>query len=416
MSDIINRSKSLLGLTICWSAACASAQNLNAGRYLSNQTTVREPSAMNAPKRQVDTVPSPLAINLGLTENDSVLGPGSGGGGNLLSELPVTPEYIEEALWAQKSMVRAWFNRIEYFTKSDDYWQSYYGHYGIPKLPDTILKKLFFGPRDIFSLIAKLKIEAPRNRPCHDAAGNPVDGSIHADIPDAICISVKRLTEKLNRANYRAETTALIVHEVMHLMGGDEQEAVLVQKYSDLAYMDGNPVLSAPFIFTEDTRISMMQKTIERMKVTKSAEDLDFLAGNLNIQLYSYAGSNFATLDPAYGTDALRADTDDTADQMSFRTGMILTAFTGCKLHSNNGPCLYFKAFGDKEQMAVDDFMSFELHAPCCSKRIHPLMVHKIKDHATLLQELNEIEDFIVNKLSPELHEFGTGRFNVVTD
>ena len=89
------------------------------------------------------------------------------------------------------------------------------------------------GARTVQDVLGDLQIEFHDTTPCYDALGNEDDGSIYTSLPgDAICISGARLTQELRADDYEYQTTALILHEVSHLLGANEAQAVEVQDYA----------------------------------------------------------------------------------------------------------------------------------------------------------------------------------------
>lgn len=90
--------------------------------------------------------------------------------------------------------------------------------------------ELFQGPKSIYILIRDNELYLTSGS-CHDAFGNPTDGSIHSPEPGTICISVGNLAKKLTTDNARAQILALVVHEYSHLQGFDETKASALQKW-----------------------------------------------------------------------------------------------------------------------------------------------------------------------------------------
>lgn len=91
-------------------------------------------------------------------------------------------------------------------------------------------QKLYAPGVDIYKILNEVKVETPLNQPCYDLDGNPKDGSVKANEPNVICISVANLKDKLNANNFESETAALILHEISHLLETSEDEAGLIQR------------------------------------------------------------------------------------------------------------------------------------------------------------------------------------------
>jgi hypothetical protein len=156
----------------------------------------------------------------------------SGGGGGTGTAHPVAAKEITESIKYSKVFVSGWFNQLEFLYQINDegYWRDNYHVLG--PAPAPLLSKMFDQKTKVFDVINSLKIEVRRTRPCLDKSGAKVDGSIYADSPGAICLSLPRLVKKLNDATLEKQISALIIHEITHLVGGDEAEAVTAQTYA----------------------------------------------------------------------------------------------------------------------------------------------------------------------------------------
>lgn len=86
-----------------------------------------------------------------------------------------------------------------------------------------------FKIKDPSSLLAQIHLQFETNKPCFDLAGNEKDGSVHPDHPETLCISLYRLSKKLNKSNYQIESLALYLHEISHSFQTTEEEAVDLQ-------------------------------------------------------------------------------------------------------------------------------------------------------------------------------------------
>ena len=139
----------------------------------------------------------------------------SGGGGGTITPGGVDTYKIKQIIGLSKILLLSWLNDGEHFYKTV---RLPGGH---EPRPEELL--LFKGPRDVFEVIRQLKIEVKNSSPCYTFDGQPVDGSINATKPADICISAKTLAEKLNENNFEYETIALIMHEIMHLLGANEE-------------------------------------------------------------------------------------------------------------------------------------------------------------------------------------------------
>ncbi len=140
----------------------------------------------------------------------------SGGGGGTLPSDPVSTNYIYTLLREIKRDVRL-------VLRNED-WSSYLG------TPDEMDKLLYRGSRTILDALEETGLEIAMTKPCYDADKKEVDASVHATKQGDICVSAFRIAPKLIEERAYIETTALIVHELVHLMGGTEVQATDYQR------------------------------------------------------------------------------------------------------------------------------------------------------------------------------------------
>lgn len=149
-------------------------------------------------------------------------GVGSGGGETLASER-VGLDQIAQAIQSSRNLVTAFLNHAER--------EMILGSAN-PR-PDPLPKaySLFFsGSESVFDVLNLVRVEILRDAPCISSDGNPYDGSVLSGVPHGICMSASRMLKKLTFANYRAEVAALMLHEISHLVGSTEEQAVEIQK------------------------------------------------------------------------------------------------------------------------------------------------------------------------------------------
>lgn len=102
---------------------------------------------------------------------------------------------------------------------------------------------LFKGPRTVFDSLYSVTINYKPDEPCIDNEGNEKDGA--ADIKrQTICLSLARIQKRLNKGNLKRELMALLVHEISHLAGANEMQAMALQDevrpWITLASMDNS--------------------------------------------------------------------------------------------------------------------------------------------------------------------------------
>jgi hypothetical protein len=155
-------------------------------------------------------------------------GPITSGGGGTTNPNKVDPTVIINVLgrgtgFALKSFFIAQKNHYDLMTSNDQQSSAYF--------------KLFNGKKTIFEVIDNATIEAHMSKPCLDFDGQEREGSINTVKAGAVCISPFLMAQKLDQYNVSAETIGLIAHELSHLLGTDEGEAVTIQKdFIDSAY------------------------------------------------------------------------------------------------------------------------------------------------------------------------------------
>ena len=145
----------------------------------------------------------------------------SGGGGG--TSVPVKTDLvsIKQSASQAKLPIIAFLNEEEWRFKQlnsgmSDKWQS-------------LSPKLFNGTVTIFDIINRTSVEVRETAPCLDSNRTEVDGSVFSKYAESICISSYRLVQKLDAYNYDYETSALVLHELSHLLGATEEEAVSIQ-------------------------------------------------------------------------------------------------------------------------------------------------------------------------------------------
>ena len=178
------------------------------------------------------------------------------GGGNITPEEKVSEANIEFAIKNSKIFISSYINAAYSFevTRTKGVYCN-----DVCELKGKILRS----KRNFFEILANTKIEVKNNDFCYDNLGNKKDGSIYAKGNNAICISSYSLGKKLNINNYQNQITALVFHELTHLAGTSENEAVMLQ----------NDLLS---LLTTSNR-----RTVRELH-KKTKIDLDFFMQNLS--------------------------------------------------------------------------------------------------------------------------------------
>jgi hypothetical protein len=204
------------------------------------------------------------------------LGGSDGGGGGLIDAEKVSIEQIIESAAESKTVIKFFANHI---IASQVSWKNMTED---EKQKNTSLKALIPSYNKILShvevglntskvqndyewFLANHVIEVTTSGNCKDAYGQEVHGSIHASQSGRICLSGPLLASKLDHMLYREQIAALIVHEMAHLRGANEEEARILQK-AFMSYLRHSPLAS-------------LQKTM--IKLNSAAESMGFLYQNL---------------------------------------------------------------------------------------------------------------------------------------
>lgn len=159
-------------------------------------------------------------------------GVGSGGGQTTVPD-PSHPEQIARTLETEaRFMIQAWLNRQE----------KNFNEQSASVRAQNPLRKIFENQPGLSQLIATVPAELRMTNTCHDSANSPVDGSIYGKKPGSICLSPFSMAPKLSQQNYKAETFALLVHELSHLLGTTEDEAEIIQQVALKDFLAKDPV------------------------------------------------------------------------------------------------------------------------------------------------------------------------------
>lgn len=197
-----------------------------------------------------------LSALCSLTSLTVYAGGTTAGGGNIAPEERVSEANIQFAVKNSKIFISSYINAaysFEVTRKKGEYCNE------VCELKGKILKS----KQNFYDILNKTKIEVKNNDFCYDNLGSKKDGSMYGKQANAICISSYSLSKKLNINNYQNQITSLVFHELTHLAGTSENEAVILQ--NDLLAM-----------LTKSPR-----RTVRELH-HKTKVDIDFLIQNLS--------------------------------------------------------------------------------------------------------------------------------------
>ncbi|WP_413291013.1 hypothetical protein [Bdellovibrio sp. HCB337] len=153
----------------------------------------------------------------------------SDGGGGTTNPLPVDVDMIAYRVGEIGRVVLAWTYRQE----------SKFSQLSPSEKVQSSYAKFFGGPVSLTKVVKETVFEVRLSGPCFDANGQPKEGSTFASQAGALCLSPYLMAPKLTQFNFEAETAALMIHELSHVLGASEAEAEAIQKDAllDLAHM-----------------------------------------------------------------------------------------------------------------------------------------------------------------------------------
>lgn len=177
-----------------------------------------------------------VLFSLGCSHSSNSAAPGApsegegginGGGGGTLPANPISTFDVMQVIQESKKTLNPLMkHEMKYYSTE--------GH----SVTFPYEKKIFGGPVTIWDELQNTDIEILMDKPCRDLYGNPVDGSVHASKPNAICISAFRIAPKLIKERAAIEINALILHELSHRLGTTEPEAKQFQENEAFAMSD----------------------------------------------------------------------------------------------------------------------------------------------------------------------------------
>ena len=152
-----------------------------------------------------------------------------GNGGDVVEENPVSVAYIQNLIPDARLFILSWLHGLEgqIFPNVWSNDNSNPRHLPVPSGSNKLFKNGFAEP-NIYKKISQIKINFKTKAPC-DGGGSETDGSVTPDRPLEICISGFTLARKLNEGNAKIQLEGLIIHELSHLLGATENEAISIQ-------------------------------------------------------------------------------------------------------------------------------------------------------------------------------------------
>jgi len=304
----------------------------------------------------------------------------SSGGGGTLPDNPVSATYIFNIIVESKRDLRVIVNsEHELFYNSSR--------------ETALYTKLFGGKINLIDVLESVDIEILMDKPCKDSVGKAVDGSVYASIPNAICISPYSMAPKLIEERARVEVLALIVHELSHLLGTTEEEAVDLQKSVALQIKGIDETSSLYWVDEQAVRASNVSRHLGR--IIRNFENLSFdEMGEFMSKASLQNRFNFRP--PEHFISLLNGKEKDL--NKFFDLGMFrllnwhITSKSNHHL-SEKSRKLYEEAFKGKSQIRYKDYAA--VHADFDLDNFYGESVLKrINDKTDLLEQLSRLEQY----------------------
>ena len=327
----------------------------------------------------------------------------SGGGGGVTNPLPATMSQVELAARSSKLLLKEWLNRLEARHREEP--------------SDARVWDLIFNSTpNVFDLIETVQVELRETAPCRDPEGNAVDGSADSQTPNRICISAFNLSTKLTQYNFEYETAALILHEISHLLGANEPEAVMVQRDVLVGIMRHSATEEASRlqIAVPDRLdpVATKLKSLSSLSLPRSsclaAQELSGAYWEL---LLSFPSEDF-NLNP------LRASIQEEVLSMNIKITALQDALC------SRDPSLttaqhdlyagrYQRGFGSDTHVTTSDYQARVGDSGNLLPPSLVIFVAKIGDEAAYQSELKDLQDF-THQLRSKAYQLSIGRFGLI--
>ena len=331
-----------------------------------------------------------------------------GNGGDVREENPVSVAYIQSLMPKARLMIRSWLQGLDGQIHPDDGLRGRYPR----QLPvPRGAEKLFAQSRDAYSYLdseIRFKTEAPCG-----SADKHSDGSVVSESPAVICISGFSMSRKLNEGNAKIQLEALIVHEIAHLTGATEEEAIAIQSQylSDMRFV------------SEESLAKMYDARWEALSsASYTLADMTWKRANLDeiCELVYSARTVLGTagmhsdVTPAH---FLPARERDQLNDLDIWVGQVLHAYA-CGLAPKNPhrPWYddYVKGFDGKERVTLFEFQK-NRGLDVYRKTLSVTLIDRIRDDESLLKNLVFIRSG-VDEISQRLSAWFFQPFNVTLD
>jgi hypothetical protein len=149
----------------------------------------------------------------------------SGGGGNVIS--PTAPQRLQDPYSIRVDVLASRKILKEFIKAKHDLYI-----FNNMNADDKRIYSILFedNSHGILESMNDVPLFIPVYEPCYDLSGNPFDGAAVNAESHAVCISAFNLALKVDRSNVTIQAAALILHELAHVAGlNDEEDAIYLQ-------------------------------------------------------------------------------------------------------------------------------------------------------------------------------------------
>ena len=331
-----------------------------------------------------------------------------GNGGDVREENPVSVAYLQSLLPKARLMVRVWLQGLDGQIHPDDGLRGRYPR----QLPIPAgAEKLFDKLQDAYSYL-DAEIRFKTAAPC-GTIDKHTDGSVIAESPAVICISGYSMSRKLNEGNAKLQLEALVVHEIAHLTGASEEEAVAIQSQylSDMRFVSEESVGKLYNARWEALSSASYQLSDMVWKRSNLDEICELVYTTRSILGAADAHSDVTPI------HFLPAQERDQLGDLGIWVGQVLHAYA-CGLNPKKPyrPWYddYEKGFGGKERVTLYDFQH-NRGLDIYRKTLAVTLMDRIRDDESMLKNLVYIRSGVDNITQRMTQWFFQG-FNVTLD
>jgi len=294
-----------------------------------------------------------LIVSCNKSENLSNLPPGpdtkqvnptpeggiSAGGGGTLPAEPISVQRVFEIVDQAKKLLRLYINYER-------------------KYKDLVFYNNFYdGEENLATQLEKTDIEVMEEAPCKDKFGNEVDASVYGERTNTICLSAQRVASKLIEANAYQEILALLIHELSHFLGSNEEEATDLQRFSlfGLSKLSSDGFAMIEAVTWDDVHDYSFKRMFEKIDQAILDNNLHKLSENiraLHVALEKKGGTVGDTFRPLVYFDYLIGDYHN----IMLAKLRLANSFINSLNLSSSDDELYQKCFGEQTLKKISEF------------------------------------------------------------